>query len=108
MTSPISSPQNLFAIERMSMEGGAPSWLSWFAVALPIALLGNGLCWLLLRLVYRDPTFVEVRPMQAIEVSLCSCLSCLRAGTAGQVHAGVTFTPVIHPEPALHADACIC
>ncbi|KAK9798599.1 hypothetical protein WJX73_006781 [Symbiochloris irregularis] len=66
MTSPISSPQNLFAIERMSMEGGAPSWLSWFAVALPIALLGNLLCWGLLRLVYRDPSFVAVRPVQAI------------------------------------------
>lgn len=68
MTSPISSPQNLFAIERMSMEGGAPSWLSWFAVALPIALLGNLLCWGLLRLVYSEPGFTAVRPVQAITV----------------------------------------
>ena len=36
MTSPISSPQNLFAIERMSLDGNAPSWGVWFAVALPV------------------------------------------------------------------------
>ena len=75
MTSPISSPQNLFAIERMSMYGTAPSWLAWFAVALPVALVGNLLCWLLLRLVYRDASFTEVRPLQAIQVQAPS--SCL-------------------------------
>lgn len=68
MTSPISSPQNLFAIERMSMAGLPPSWLSWFAVALPVAFLGNFLVCGLLLLVYQDPHFTEVRPMQPIKV----------------------------------------
>jgi len=39
MTSPISSPQNIFAIERMSMDGDPPSWLSWFAIALPVSFI---------------------------------------------------------------------
>ncbi len=53
MTSPISSPQNIFAIERMSMDGKPPSWLSWFAVALPVALVCDLICWALILLVYR-------------------------------------------------------
>lgn len=53
MTSPISSPQNIFAIERMSMGGTPPSWLQWFAVALPVSVLGNLLCWALILAVYR-------------------------------------------------------
>ena len=79
MTSPISSPQNLFAIKCMTDDqpGNAPSWLAWFAVALPIALLGNLLCWLVLRVVYRDPSFAEVRPVQAIKVR------CLRPSLLG-------------------------
>lgn len=62
MTSPISSPQNIFAIERMSIGGAPPSWLAWFAVALPVALLGNLLCWGLILAVYRPgATIKEVR-----------------------------------------------
>lgn len=53
MTSPISSPQNIFAIERMSIGGDPPSWLAWFAVALPVAVLGNLICWGLILAVYR-------------------------------------------------------
>ncbi len=53
MTSPISSPQNIFAIERMSMDGDPPSWLSWFAVALPVAVLCNFICWGLILAVYK-------------------------------------------------------
>ena len=84
MTSPISSPQNLFAIERMSMQGQAPSWLAWFAVALPVALVGNVLCWALIRLVYRDPSFIEVRPMQAITVRGQPCAAAWRCRQSGQ------------------------
>lgn len=62
MTSPISSPQNIFAIERMSMGGTPPSWLTWFAVALPVAFLGNIVCWALILMVYRPgETIKEVR-----------------------------------------------
>lgn len=68
MTSPISSPQNIFAIERMSMDGDAPSWASWFAVALPVALLGNLVCWLVLWAVYRPMRAIkEVRPLKPSE-----------------------------------------
>lgn len=31
----------------------SPSWLSWFAVALPVSLAGNLICWLLLLIVYQ-------------------------------------------------------
>ena len=66
MTSPISSPQNIFAIERMSMGGSAPSWLQWFAIALPVALVGNVLCWALLCLRYRPwRTVRELEPLKA-------------------------------------------
>jgi di/tricarboxylate transporter len=53
MTSPISSPQNIFAIERMSMGGQPPSWLTWFAVALPVAFIGNLVCWATILMVYQ-------------------------------------------------------
>ena len=62
MTSPISSPQNIFAIQEMGRGGNSVSWLSWFAVALPIALLGNLVCWGALLAVYRpNRTLKEVR-----------------------------------------------
>lgn len=68
MTSPISSPQNIFAIERMSMSGAPPSWLTWFAVALPVAFLGNLVCWALILMVYRPgATIKEVRPLKQNE-----------------------------------------
>jgi hypothetical protein len=35
------------------MDGSPPSWLAWFAVALPVAVLGNLMCWGLILLVYR-------------------------------------------------------
>jgi len=59
MTSPISSPQNIFAIERMSMSGAPPSWLTWFAVALPVAFLGNLVCWALILMVYRPGATIK-------------------------------------------------
>jgi tryptophan synthase/phosphate transporter len=65
MTSPISSPQNIFAVERMSADGEPPSWLAWFAVALPVAVLGNLACWLMLLAAYKPGARVrEVRPLK--------------------------------------------
>ncbi len=62
MTSPISSPQNIFAIQEMGRGGNSVSWLSWFAVALPIAFVGNLICWGALLTVYRpNKTLKEVR-----------------------------------------------
>ena len=71
MTSPISSPQNIFAIQEMGRGGNSVSWLSWFAVALPIAFLGNLICWGALLAVYRPmKTLKEVRRLPDTEVSL--------------------------------------
>jgi phosphate transporter len=56
MTSPIASPQNVFAIERMTdpATGDAPSWLQWFSVSLPIVAVGLIICWAALLVAYRD------------------------------------------------------
>ncbi|KAI8972505.1 SPX domain-containing protein [Pilobolus umbonatus] len=50
MVSPISSPQNIVAIQFMNPN---PGWGIWFGVALPIAILGIFSCWGFLLLVYR-------------------------------------------------------
>ena len=56
MTSPIASPQNVFAIERMTdpATGDSPSWLQWFSVSLPIVAVGTAICWAALLVFYRD------------------------------------------------------
>lgn len=69
MTSPISSPQNIFAIQEMGRDAEPPSWLAWFAVALPVACLGNLACWGCLLLAYRPGrTLKEVRRMPTSSV----------------------------------------
>ncbi|KAI9013901.1 SPX domain-containing protein [Phycomyces nitens] len=45
MTSPISSPQNIIAIQNMNPP---PSWGIWFAVAIPLSLIGNVIVWMFL------------------------------------------------------------
>lgn len=68
MTSPISSPQNIFAIERMSASaGGAPSWLAWFAIALPVASIAAVLIWGLLLLAY-PPNVKAVHQLPELKV----------------------------------------
>lgn len=49
-SSPISSPQNLIAIEFMDP---ALDWGSWFAVALPVSIISVLIIWLLLLVSYR-------------------------------------------------------
>ncbi len=71
MTSPISSPQNIFAIQEMGRGGNSVSWLSWFAVALPIAFVGNLICWGALLTVYQpNKTLKEVRRLPDTTVRL--------------------------------------
>ena len=68
MTSPISSPQNIFAIEQMSKDGSAPSWLAWFAISLPVSIVGALLVWALLLAVY--PTSLKaVHQLPELKVS---------------------------------------
>lgn len=68
MTSPISSPQNIFAIEQMGQDGTAPSWLAWFAVSLPVAAVGALLIWGVLLLVY-PPNVKAVHRLPELKVS---------------------------------------
>lgn len=77
MTSPISSPQNIFAIQEMGRGGNSVSWLSWFAVALPIAFIGNLVCWGALLAVYRpNRTLKEVRRLPDTTVRALLSRSC--------------------------------
>ncbi|KAJ9083582.1 low-affinity phosphate transporter [Entomophthora muscae] len=50
MASPISSPQNIIALSNMDPQ---PSWIQWFAVSIPVCVVGNILVWLILLLVYK-------------------------------------------------------
>jgi phosphate transporter len=66
MTSPISSPQNIFAIDLMAASGTPPDWLSWFFAALPVAVACNIAIWLIILLVYKPgEAIAEVRPLRA-------------------------------------------
>ncbi|KAF0521909.1 SPX-domain-containing protein [Gigaspora margarita] len=50
MASPISSPQNIIAIEYMNPS---PNWISWFFIAIPLCFIVNILIWLLLLFNYK-------------------------------------------------------
>jgi phosphate transporter len=50
MASPISSPQNIIAIGNMSPK---PSWLEWFAITIPVCVVGILIVWALLLFIYR-------------------------------------------------------
>ncbi|KAF9919111.1 low-affinity phosphate transporter [Lobosporangium transversale] len=77
MASPISSPQNIIAIEYMKP---APSWLEWFLVALPVCLVCDLAIWALLLWVYKPssntPTISTIRstkdPITGTQVFVCT------------------------------------
>ncbi|KAI8063821.1 SPX domain-containing protein [Gongronella butleri] len=63
MASPISSPQNVIAIQNMSPP---PSWLQWFLVSIPLCLVGNGLIWLFLLWSYApEKQTTHIHPIRA-------------------------------------------
>lgn len=85
MMSPISSPQNVFAIDLMSQPlvdsrgepltahhaGVSPSWLQWLAVSVPVCLLSDLFCWVFMVFFYRlrasnitVPPLIEPSPSQ--------------------------------------------
>ncbi|KAF9183031.1 low-affinity phosphate transporter [Haplosporangium sp. Z 767] len=76
MASPISSPQNIIAIEYMHP---APSWLEWFLVALPVCLVCDLAIWALLLWVYQPssntPTISTIRsskdPITGTQIFVC-------------------------------------
>lgn len=62
MSSPISSPQNVVALESMSPN---PGWGNWFAVALPVSILGTIGIWLELIFTFKIST-ANVKKFQPI------------------------------------------
>src|ERR1700733_8727866 len=59
-SSPISSPQNLIALDEMQPP---LDWLQWFAVALPVSGVSILLIWLLLLSIYRPGTTSDGEPL---------------------------------------------
>jgi len=71
-SSPISSPQNLIALEQMHPRIG---WAGWFAVALPVSAISIVVIWLLLLVSYHpsqdgEGNPVEIRPIRATREAL--------------------------------------
>ncbi|EJU04721.1 Sodium/sulfate symporter [Dacryopinax primogenitus] len=71
-SSPISSPQNLIALEAMNPR---IDWLGWFIVALPVSTVSIVVIWLLLLVAYHpsqdvDGNPLEIRPIRATKESL--------------------------------------
>jgi phosphate transporter len=61
MASPISSPQNLIALEYMNPP---ISWLGWFAVSIPVASTSIFFIWLILLYSYRPGKGVVINPVR--------------------------------------------
>ncbi|ORY69413.1 SPX domain-domain-containing protein [Leucosporidium creatinivorum] len=61
MASPISSPQNLIALEYMTP---AISWLGWFAVSIPVASTSIFIIWLILLWSYRSGKGIVINPVR--------------------------------------------
>lgn len=61
MASPISSPQNLIALEYMNPP---ISWLGWFAVSIPVASCTILIIWLILLWSYRAGKGVTINPVR--------------------------------------------
>jgi phosphate transporter len=62
--SPISSPQNLLAMQNMDPE---PTWATWFFIAIPVCIISNLLIWLLLLVTFqpgKNTTIVPIRQMK--------------------------------------------
>ncbi|KAG0167080.1 low-affinity phosphate transporter [Apophysomyces sp. BC1034] len=76
MASPISSPQNIIAIQNMTP---APSWGEWFLVSIPLCLVGNFIIWIWLIWNYspekQAPQIHAIRsshdPINATQVYVC-------------------------------------
>ncbi|KAK4049903.1 low-affinity phosphate transporter [Microbotryomycetes sp. JL221] len=61
MASPISSPQNLIALEYMNPP---ISWLNWFAVSIPVASTSILIIWLMLLWSYKTNSKVSINPVR--------------------------------------------
>ncbi|CAH1759858.1 7196_t:CDS:2 [Entrophospora sp. SA101] len=61
MASPISSPQNIIAIENMHPS---PTWIQWFAVAIPLCIIIDILIWALLLWNYKPTKSLIILPIR--------------------------------------------
>ena len=62
--SPISSPQNILAMQNMDPE---PTWGTWFFIAIPVCVISNLLIWVLLLVTFqpgKNTTIVPIRQMK--------------------------------------------
>ncbi|KAK5086956.1 low-affinity phosphate transporter [Lithohypha guttulata] len=62
--SPISSPQNIIALQNMKPQ---PSWGTWFFIALPVCIVAIFFIWLILLVTFKPgkgTTIVPLRPMK--------------------------------------------
>lgn len=64
-SSPISSPQNLIALQAMKDE---LDWAQWFAVALPVSTVSIILIWLLLLVIYRPSVTLDGEVLEIKEI----------------------------------------
>jgi len=62
--SPISSPQNLIALENMDPQ---PGWGTWFFVAIPVCILSNLLIWTLLLVSLRPSRGTSIVPIRRMK-----------------------------------------
>lgn len=63
MLSPISSPQNIIAIQIMEPS---PSWIVWFFIALPVGVICILLIWMILLITFRPTKGSRIVPLRPI------------------------------------------
>lgn len=69
MTTPIASPQNIFAIQAVESAGNEIGWLQWLAVSIPVSFLCLLVLWrVLLRSYGIDEQTHRVRPLKLPDV----------------------------------------
>ncbi|KAG7900786.1 hypothetical protein KL905_002928 [Ogataea polymorpha] len=65
MSTPISSPQNIIAIEALEPH---PTWGNWFSFSIPLCLIGLFLVWLEMILTFKINT-VKIKPIKPIRTA---------------------------------------
>ncbi|KAF7846214.1 hypothetical protein BT93_L4832 [Corymbia citriodora subsp. variegata] len=65
--SPISSPQNIIALQNMRPQ---PSWGTWFFIALPVCIISILLIWLLLLITFKPGRGIKIAPLRPMKDKL--------------------------------------
>ena len=64
MASPISSPQNIFSLSLMDPQ---PTWIEWFAIAIPICIISILMIWILLVITFPLDPHLKILQLHPIE-----------------------------------------